>query len=110
MFVRTITWHNFLGKHQNYIDPQISKVCRFCEENEETFYHFITDCPALRLIREAVFLDKLFPKDNSWSIHRLKLFMLDPVIHTTLTSKAGLSTIEIEPHKIKLPSDMDSSL
>ena len=110
MFVRAITGHNFLGKHQNYIDPQISKICRFCEEEEETFHHFITDCPALRTLREDIFLDTQQPQDNSWLIHRLELFMLSPVIHATLTSKSGLSPIELEPYEIGLPSDTDSSL
>ena len=45
-FIRAITGHNFLGKHQNIIDCNISKVCRFCEEDEETFHHYITECPA----------------------------------------------------------------
>ena len=105
MFVRAITGHNFLGKHQNYIDPQISKHCRFCEEEEETFHHFITDCPTLRTLRTNIFLDTPLPQDNSWSIHRLKLFMLSPEVLATLTSKSGLSTIELEPHEIGLPSD-----
>ena len=110
MFVRAITGHNFLGKHQNYIDPNISKVCRFCEEGEETFFHFLTDCPSLRKLREEIFLDKPHPSNNSWSINKLKSFMLDPMIHRTLTSKSGLSSIELAPHEIGLPSDTDSSL
>ena len=110
VFVRALTGHNFLGKHQNYIDPQVSKVCRFCEEDEETFYHFITTCPTLRTVREEIFLDQQLPKDNSWSIYRFKQCMLSPAIYATLTSKSGLSQIEREPHEIGLPSDTDSSL
>ena len=110
MFVRAITGHNFLGKHQNYIDPNISKTCRFCEEEEETFLHFITDCPALRTLREDIFLDTKLPQNNSWSIYRFKQFMLSPIIQATLLSKSGLSPIELQPHEIGLPSDTDSSL
>ena len=109
-FVRAITGHNFLGKHQNYIDRNISKVCRFCEEDEETFHHFITTCPTLRQLRADIFLDKTHPEDNSWSINKVKIFITDPIIFPTLTSKSGLSAIELEPHKIGLPSDNDSSL
>ena len=109
-FVRALTGHNFLGKHQNYIDNNISKVCRFCESDEETFHHFITHCPLLRQLQEDIFLDKLFPTDNSWSIHKVKQFMLEPQIYRALTSKLGLSQIELEPHEIGLPSDSDSSL
>ena len=99
-----------LGKHQNHIDPEISKVCRFCEEEEETFHHYITTCPALRSLRQEIFLDKQLPQDNSWSIRRIKIFILSPIIHTTLASKSGLSLIEKQPHEIGLPSDTDSSL
>ena len=109
-FVRALTGHNFLGKHQNYIDNNISKVCRFCESDEETFHHFITHCPSLRQLQEEIFLDKLFPTDNSWSIHKVKQFMLEPQIYRGLTSKLGLSQTELAPHEIGLPSDSDSSL
>ena len=108
--VRAITGHNFLGKHQNIIDHTISKVCRFCNEEVETFYHFITDCPSLRLIRSDIFQNKPIPTDTSWSINKVKLFILEPSIHNTLISKKGLREIEPEPHEIGLPSDTDSSL
>ena len=97
-------------KHQNYIDPNTSKVCRFCQEHEETFFHFLSSCPSLRLLREDLFLDKPHPHDNTWSILKLKTFMLEPSIYAALTSKAGLSQIELEPHQVGLPSETDSSL
>ena len=68
------------------------------------------NCPALRLLRNEIFLDQPFPQDNSWSIFKLKTFMLEPIIYETLISKAGLSSIELEPYEIALPSDTDSSL
>ena len=61
LFVRALTGHNFLGKHQNHVDPEISKVCRYCQEDEETFYHFLTECPSLRQIRTDIFQDTLHP-------------------------------------------------
>ena len=108
--VRAITGHNFLGKHQNIIDHTISKVCRFCNEDTETFHHFITECPSLRQLRLEIFQDKPFPSDNTWSIKKVNLFILEPAIHHTLISKAGLRGIELEPYEIALPSDTDSSL
>ena len=39
-----------------------------------------------------------------------KTFMLEPPIYAALTSKAGLSQIELAPHEIGQPSDTDSSL
>ena len=104
------TGHNFLGKHQNIINCNISKVCRFCNEETETFHHFITECPSLRQLRTDIFFDKPFPADNTWSINKVKLFMREPIIYNTLISKSGLTEIEREPHEIQLPSDTDSSL
>ena len=108
--VRAITGHNFLGKHQNIIDRTISKVCRFCDEEIETFHHFITECPALRQVRTEIFQDKPITDDNTWSIKRVIQFILEPVIYNTLISKAGLRGIELEPYEIGLPTDSDSSL
>ena len=108
--VRAKSGHNFLGKHQNRIDPEISKVCRFCEQEEETFYHLLTECEPLTLIHKNIYLDKAHPTDNSWSISKLKTFILDPKIFDAMTSKAGLTAIEREPHEIALPSETDSSL
>ena len=108
--VRTITGHNFLGKHQNKINPEISKACRFCEQEEETFHHLLTECEPLTPIRTEIYLDKPHPSDNSWSIAKLKQFILEPKIYNTLISKAGLLEIEREPQDIALPSDTDSSL
>ena len=92
------------------MDPEISKVCRYCQEHEETFYHFLPECPSLRQIRTDIFQDTPHPPDNSLSIYKLKLFLLDPTIYNTLKSKAGLTQIELAPHEIGLPSDTDSSL
>ena len=63
--IRAITGHNFLGKHQNKIDHTISKVCRFCDEEIETFHHFITECPSLRQLRTEIFQDKPITPDNT---------------------------------------------
>ena len=110
LWVRAITGHNFLGRHQHFIDPNISKVCRFCKEDEETFYHYLVDCLALRTLRQEIFLTKEHPTDNSWSVRRLKLFMLDPIIFRTLTTKFELSDINIHSPLTLTTSDIDSSL
>ena len=46
--VEIITGHNNLSYFQFKIDPDVNPLCRFCEEANETFHHFITDCPRLR--------------------------------------------------------------
>ena len=34
-------------------------MCRFCGESQETFIHFLSDCPALWQERQEIFLDPL---------------------------------------------------
>ena len=57
--IRAITGHNFLGYHQNKVDPHIYKVCRLCEEEDEKFVHILTDCPRLWLTGQEIYLDHL---------------------------------------------------
>ena len=42
ILTRAITGQNFLAYHQSKIDFTISKTCRLCEEQDETFIHLIT--------------------------------------------------------------------
>ena len=46
-YIRIITGHNNLLYHRSNINPDINPMCRFCNETQETFIHFISDCPAL---------------------------------------------------------------
>ena len=43
--------HNNLSYFQFKVDPDVNPQYIFCEEQNETFYHFITDCPRLRQFR-----------------------------------------------------------
>ena len=45
LIIKAITGHNLLGYHQNKVDCNTSKVCRLCEEDYETFWHIISECP-----------------------------------------------------------------
>lgn len=47
-----ITGHNNLSCFQFKIDPDVNPMCRFFEEEIETFHHFITTCPRLRQLRQ----------------------------------------------------------
>ena len=48
IFVEIITGHNNLSYFQFKVDPDFNPLCRFCEEENETFLHFITNCPHLK--------------------------------------------------------------
>jgi hypothetical protein len=67
---RMVTGHNALGYFQSKIDGEISPICRFCEEENETFWHWCTECPVFREARNDSFLDK-DPSTGEWSVREL---------------------------------------
>ena len=87
LLVRAFTGQNFLLYHQSKIDTTISKFCRLCEEEEETFIHLIKECPSLELTRRDIFLDKRIGRDMEWSIRKVLEFAQYPVIFNMLKSK-----------------------
>ena len=50
-----ITGQNNLNYVQSKIYPgEISELCRFCEEEEETFEHLINECPCFITYRRDI--------------------------------------------------------
>ena len=47
--------HNNLNYFQNLIDGDIHPLCRLCEEETETYYHWVRECPVLREERSNIF-------------------------------------------------------
>jgi hypothetical protein len=43
--IRIITGHNALNYFGSKIDAESDPTCRFCLEDDETFWHFLKDCP-----------------------------------------------------------------
>ena len=43
--IRIITGHNALNYFASKVDASRCSQCRFCLEEDETFWHFATDCP-----------------------------------------------------------------
>ena len=56
--IRIITGHNGLNYFRSKVDRELSGLCRFCEESDETFWHFATDCPVFITERRDSFLGK----------------------------------------------------
>ena len=49
-FIEIITGQNNLNYIQNKVTGQ-ELLCRFCEENEETFNHLLMECPCFQTLR-----------------------------------------------------------
>ena len=83
ILIQITTGHNALAYHANKINPEIYPLCSPCEEDYETFYHFIIDCPRLRITRDACNLGQFV--GYSWEPECLLEFARTPVIETLLS-------------------------
>lgn len=79
-FIRIITGHNQLKYYMSKLDSSISPLCRFCREADETFHHFVFDCPSLFFSRQEIFLDL----DMNWTVDKLIKFSYLPHINSLL--------------------------
>ena len=70
--ISIITGLNCLSYIQFKANPTINPLCRLCGEDNETFWHFITDCPRLQTYRNDTFLDST-PQDN-WKLKQIMQF------------------------------------
>ena len=55
-YLRIIAGHNGLFYFCSKVDQEISPFCRFCNEKQETFLHYINDCPPLRKVSQDLSL------------------------------------------------------
>ena len=45
--VKMLTGHKRLNRHESKVDKSVSPTCRLCEEEKETAYYTIWECPRL---------------------------------------------------------------
>ena len=77
--VQFLTGHNKLKRHRNIqngiIDPE---SCRLCQEDEESSYHVIAECPALQAYRGKIFQlpnPTILPDPPVWSVMQISKFL-----------------------------------
>ena len=80
-FVRLITGHNNLNHFQTRIGLWGSSLCRLCHEADETFVHFLHECPRLRQRRVDIFRDEIPQADMAWSVRDLLDFSYTPTVN-----------------------------
>ena len=88
--LRLLCGHNGLFFFKSRIDPDINPDCRFCLENNETFYHLVTDCPAFHESRKEIFLDKTVDTENEWSVRNMLLFSYLPGVREAIDGQTDL--------------------
>jgi len=107
--IQLITGHNFLSYFQFKLDPTINPLCRMCSEENETFHHLLTDCPALAMMRRDMFLDKPPARDN-WKPRELINFSMEEPINSWITDRDYLMeqpALELDMNYSITDSDSD---
>ena len=84
-FINIITGHNNLAYHASLQEPDYSD-CTFCNTEKETFFHFVTECPALWQSRRDFFLDYIPSDDMEWKVQDLIDFSNIPAIDRLLST------------------------
>ena len=86
LIIQTITGQNELNYLSHKINPYISELCRFCEEESETFIHLISECPVFTDLRLEVFKTRAFTTLTEWQPYQLLKFAQHPQIFEALTT------------------------
>ena len=96
--IRLLSGHNNLNYFQNLIDNDISPLCRLCEEDDETFDHWVTECPVMRVHREEILLVpdiyKLIP--NKWSVAEIIKFSYLNIINCIVEKGITFNSSELQ--------------
>lgn len=82
-FIEIVTGQNNLNYIKNKILGQ-NHLCRLCEEEEETFDHFVSDCPCLWQIRREYFGINPVIHTHNWKLNTLLSFSKVPAINAAL--------------------------
>ena len=68
---------------QNKIDGETSPLCRLCEEEDETFIHWLTECPVLREHQTEIFgiaTNEYILIPDKWDLNKVLEFSFIPNI------------------------------
>ena len=76
--ISIITGFNCLSYIQFKANSIINPLCRLCGEENETFWHFATECPRLHTHRNDTFLDAP-PQQDNWKLNQI-IFVFPPLV------------------------------
>ena len=78
--LRLLSGHNGLFYFKHKVDNEICPTCRFCGEEDETFYHLATKCPCFSTTQRDIFLDKYPIINTDWNVRDVLRFSYVPAI------------------------------
>ena len=86
--IEIITGQNNLNFIQSKVsDGLISELCRFCEEEDETFEHLLNECPCFNSYRRDILGGKPIIRTLDWKAQTLIEFSYIPAIDQALESR-----------------------
>ena len=91
--IRVTTGHNQLRYFQHVITPNINPLCRYCDLEPETFYHWASNCPAFDCARQVSFRG-VVPSGSDWLLSQMMDFASDPRIVRALTVRDAPIVVE----------------
>ena len=83
LWVEIVTGQNNLNYVQSKI-YEISSQCRFCEEEDETFYHILNECPVFADTRAETLLTRASSIED-WKLHQILKFAKAPQLKYALS-------------------------
>ena len=85
LLIQVVTGQNNLNYLTHKINPNYTDLCRFCEEEEETFIHIVNECPVFYSRQMELFEGKPIINSIEWKPKTLLKFAKDSAIFEALT-------------------------
>ena len=82
--IKITTGQNNLNYITHKIDPNISELCRFCEEENETFIHLLNECPVFNTNRLTLLKGLQVTNTTEWTPSTVVKFAKIPAIYEAL--------------------------
>ena len=85
--VQGITGFNRLMRHESKVSPEVDPTCRLCLEDDESFWHLISECPALWKLRRDIFHWYFPPDVFEWKVYQILKFVENPQIRELMNGQ-----------------------
>ena len=84
--IKCTTRHNNLNYLQSKIYPEdVSELCRFCEEDPQTFDHLLNECPCFQQARFDILQNQPIQNTLNWNLEDIIAFSHIPSIDEAMT-------------------------